>query len=340
MLYDLCANRIRQTMPREQAARLVARYVVQKPRIKAMVDAYVREHWGDAMVLGIHYRGTDKSAEAPRVPFDEVEAVVRNAISRAGPRPSKLFVATDEQAFLDYMRDRFPAPLLYREMFRSTDGRAIDVVNADGNHQKGEDAVLDCLLLSRTRPDSNRVQPQPVRGAVQSAPAGDTLEPGTMSRLRSIYFIVANTAILLLLASLGTDVAIRIYQRVTPSLSRRQLTDAARSSYAHMAPADVDELLRAAGAMHFHYVPLLGFVEGAITSRFLNIDEHGIRSNGQTERDITAMQDAIWFLGGSTALGFGIADRETIPAQLEAIVGRPVMNLGVRATPPRWRTIC
>jgi hypothetical protein len=148
--HDLCANRIEQTMPRERAARLVARYVVLKPRIRAIVDAYVREHWGDAMVLGVHYRGTDKSAEAPRVPFDEVEAVVRHAISRAGPRPGKLFVATDEQAFLDYMRDRFPAQLLYREMFRSTDGRAIDVVNADGNHQKGEDAVLDCLLLSRT----------------------------------------------------------------------------------------------------------------------------------------------------------------------------------------------
>ncbi len=52
-----------------------------------LVDAYVREHWGDAMVLGIHYRGTDKSAEAPRVPYEEVEAAVRQAISRAGPRP-------------------------------------------------------------------------------------------------------------------------------------------------------------------------------------------------------------------------------------------------------------
>ena len=35
-------------------------------------------------------------------------------------------------------------------MFRSVDGRPIDVVNTDGNHQKGLDAVVDCLLLSRT----------------------------------------------------------------------------------------------------------------------------------------------------------------------------------------------
>ena len=51
-----------------------------------------------------------------------------------------------------------------------------------------------------------------------------------MSRLRPIYFIVANTAILLLLADLGTDVAIRIYERVAPSLSHHRLSDAARSS--------------------------------------------------------------------------------------------------------------
>lgn len=148
--HDLCANRIERTMPRETAARLVARYVVLKPRIRDSVDAYVREHWGDAMVLGIHYRGTDKSAEAARVPYHDVETAVRDAIRAAGPRPCKLFLATDEQAFLDYLHDRFPAQLLYRDMFRSVDGRAIDVVNGDGNHKKGEDAVLDCLLLSRT----------------------------------------------------------------------------------------------------------------------------------------------------------------------------------------------
>ena len=32
---------------------------------------------------------------------------------------------------------------------RSIDGRPIDVENADGNYQKGLDAVVDCLLLSR-----------------------------------------------------------------------------------------------------------------------------------------------------------------------------------------------
>lgn len=159
-----------------------------------------------------------------------------------------------------------------------------------------------------------------------------------MTRLRPVYFIVANTVMLLLLVDLGTDVAIRTYQRFAPSLSHRKLTEAARSSYAHMTPADVDDLLGATSRLYFHYVPLVGFVEGTITSRFVNIDEHGIRSNGKTRRDVTAMQDAIWFFGGSTALGYGVADRETIPAQLEEITGRPVINLGVRGNAAAMET--
>ena len=55
------------------------------------------------------------------------------------------------QACLDDLRARFPGILLWRPMFRSRDGRPIDEFNEDGNARKGEDAVLDCLLLSRCR---------------------------------------------------------------------------------------------------------------------------------------------------------------------------------------------
>lgn len=148
--HDLCANRVERRMSRETGSRLIDRYVVVKPTVRNIVDAFVREHWRDAAVIGIHYRGTDKSDDAPRVPYEEMEAVTRAAIGRTGSDRCKIFLATDEQSFLDFMRDRFPGQLLYREMFRSVDGRPIDVVNADGNYKKGEDAVVDCLLLSRS----------------------------------------------------------------------------------------------------------------------------------------------------------------------------------------------
>jgi hypothetical protein len=67
-----------------------------------------------------------------------------------------------------------------------------------------------------------------------------------------------------------------------------------------------------------------------MTSRYLNVDEHGIRQNRLPPRPIAAIRDAVWFFGGSTTFGEGVADSETIPARLEALIGRPVVNFGVR----------
>lgn len=148
--HDLCANRVEREMSRERGSALIDRYVAVRPHVRHLVDQYVGEHWRDRFVIGVHYRGTDKADDAPRVPYERVEAVVRDTMSRAGPGRCRLFLATDEQAFLDYMRPRFPEQLRYRPMFRSVDGRPTDIVNADGNHKKGEDALVDCLLLSRS----------------------------------------------------------------------------------------------------------------------------------------------------------------------------------------------
>lgn len=149
-----------------------------------------------------------------------------------------------------------------------------------------------------------------------------------MSRLRTAYFIVANTAILVVLVLVGTHLAISAFE-YPPQSTYRALSEPAKRSYDHMSPSDVDELLRDTDAMRFRFAPGLGFVEDTMASRFVNIDANGIRSNGKP-RDAGALQDAVWFFGGSTALGFGVADHETIPAQLEKSLGRPVMNLAVR----------
>jgi len=142
------ARRVERSMPRERGHELIERYIRPKPHIREKIDAYVRANFGQAFVIGIHYRGTDKFHDAPRVPYDQVRTAVLDAINVAGPAPYKLFVATDEQAFLDYLLGMFPGKLVYLEMYRSLDGKPIDVISGD-NRKKGEDAVMDCLLLSR-----------------------------------------------------------------------------------------------------------------------------------------------------------------------------------------------
>jgi hypothetical protein len=148
--HDWCANRVERTMPREIAAGIVERHVRPTEAVAGAVDTFVRERWPGGRVVGVHYRGTDKHADAVRMSYEDVAEAVTTARRAIGDDNAHIFVATDEQAFVEFMTARFGTHVSYREMFRSTDGRPIDVVNADGNYQKGLDAVIDCLLLART----------------------------------------------------------------------------------------------------------------------------------------------------------------------------------------------
>jgi hypothetical protein len=147
-----------------------------------------------------------------------------------------------------------------------------------------------------------------------------------MKHWRTIWIIAANSALLYGLLQLGAFVGLHIYDTVTrwgqPSLSAAE-----QANYAHMTEADRDDLLRSTLALRFRYEPVLGFVMEETASRFVNIDSRSIRSNG--DAGARALDASIWFIGGSTTLGVGVADVETIPAQLERLVGRPVVNLGV-----------
>ena len=147
-LHDIFAYRISR-LSREHGFALIDRYIDPKPHLRRMIEAYMCEHFGADFVIGIHYRGTDKWEDAPRVPYAEVGDAIMHVVKSRTSGRYKLFVATDENVFLAYMLEHYPGAVLYRDMFRSVDGRPIDVVNEDGNHKKGEDAVLDCLLLSK-----------------------------------------------------------------------------------------------------------------------------------------------------------------------------------------------
>ena len=135
-------------MPRARAFDLIDRYIHVKPHIQEKVDSFVHAHFEGFHVIGIHYRGTDKWTEAPRVPYEDVCAAVRIAISAVETGHYRLFVASDEQAFVDCMENTFPNRVISWETLRSFDGKPIDFRMED-NYKKGEDAVIDCLLLSR-----------------------------------------------------------------------------------------------------------------------------------------------------------------------------------------------
>ena len=78
-----------------------------QPAVREQADAFVAAEWRGHMI-GVHYRGTDKWEDAPRVAYEQMAAVIRKAMS--GKSDSRIFLATDEAAFVDYLEKTFPRP--------------------------------------------------------------------------------------------------------------------------------------------------------------------------------------------------------------------------------------
>lgn len=118
-----------------------------KPEILEKVSAFRNTNMLGRHVIGIHYRGTDKvsgtARESNRVPYNDILAYLKKDCR------SFFFVATDEQAFLDYMRSHYDERVISHDAIRSTTSKSIHGGLLEHSMAKaGEEALIDCLLLS------------------------------------------------------------------------------------------------------------------------------------------------------------------------------------------------
>jgi len=130
---------------------LVRKYIGIKPQMLDKVTTLDQSLLKDKLVLGIHYRGTDKRAEAPVVPYSYVrESIVRFLTQNSGF--NSLFVSSDEQRFVDYIEREF-APTMavayHDDQERSKTNTAVHRSKSGNRFRKAEEAVLNCLLLAK-----------------------------------------------------------------------------------------------------------------------------------------------------------------------------------------------
>lgn len=133
------------------ANRLLFKYLRLKPDIQEYVDAFVQSYFGDKKILGIHYRGTDKSIEAPLVEWSVYKQVITRFLE-ANPEINALYVASDEAQFIEKVEDEFDfvEVILHGDQETSRNGNAIHTQHRVGdNYRKGKEALVNCLLLSR-----------------------------------------------------------------------------------------------------------------------------------------------------------------------------------------------
>jgi len=139
-------------IPRMRAHKLIEKYTRLKPELRQEIDSFIKKH-EKHVLIGVHHRGTDKILESPLVPYaktlDALNSILRRLPSKL-IKKIRIYIATDTQDFLEYMQSIYPEQIIYSNFVRSRDSTALHVSSFYmNNYQKGKEALLDCLFLSR-----------------------------------------------------------------------------------------------------------------------------------------------------------------------------------------------
>ena len=132
---------------------LIEKYIRLKPDVHSKIESFVSLYLrGFEYIIGVHYRGTDKvtiGSEAPRVTYTKVAEVLKKQIDALAYKNYRIFVATDEIDFIQYLNDQFPGKICVN----------MEAHKKCTNYLRGQNALIDCILLSKAnliiRTDSN-----------------------------------------------------------------------------------------------------------------------------------------------------------------------------------------
>ena len=137
-------------LDRPSVFQLIQKYIRILEPVQKKVDQFIQDHFDDSYIICVHYRGTDKSIEAPRIGYEVVSNFVKQYIADEQLEHYKIFVATDEAHFLSHMRFCFPNAVCATNARRSKNLHPIHpTTHLQSGYEKGEEALIDCLLLSK-----------------------------------------------------------------------------------------------------------------------------------------------------------------------------------------------
>jgi hypothetical protein len=150
--------------PLSYVSDLVHTYIKPKQFIINDVHEFIHQHWPhDSLIIGIHYRGTDKVNAYPYVSpsFAVYDYYVTEAIKKLRTSDSQayhIYIATDSTDFLEWAKEMWGNKISYQKdtpRMSSQDKAAREGGTHKSNeftpYQKGYTSLIDCLLLSRTQ---------------------------------------------------------------------------------------------------------------------------------------------------------------------------------------------
>lgn len=135
---------------RELGRQYLRRYVRLKPQMQAKADALAQRLLTARYTFGVHIRGTDFHYADPTYPQEYFDAIHEKART-LGLSDFAVFLATDQTQFVEAFEREFPGRVLTSEAARSRNDVAPFMLPHVRPLKKGEDVLLDILLLSRCR---------------------------------------------------------------------------------------------------------------------------------------------------------------------------------------------
>ncbi|HVR28545.1 MAG TPA: hypothetical protein VMS86_03335, partial [Thermoanaerobaculia bacterium] len=129
----------------------VAKYVRVKPALAAKADAFFQRHLAGCYAIGAHVRGTDFAYADPVEPERYAEAI-REHVARAGAASYKVFLATDQEQFVELFGRELGDLLVVSDCLRSRSAVApFNLTTERSPYRLGEEVLLDVLALSKCR---------------------------------------------------------------------------------------------------------------------------------------------------------------------------------------------
>lgn len=131
---------------RTKGRETVRKYVRIRPHILDKVDRFFDRYMKGRRVLGVHIRGTDLHYAPPVSPAEYFESIEQYLEDHPD---AHLFLATDQVQYLELFKKRYGDIVHYYDCLRSSTSTAPFNSKAGSPYQKGEDVLIDILLLSR-----------------------------------------------------------------------------------------------------------------------------------------------------------------------------------------------
>jgi hypothetical protein len=134
----------------ELAHYLITKYLVVREAVVREVSDFCAQHFRGGRVLGVHYRGTDKTIESPPVPYGTVKRNIDRYLELY-PDTGTIFIATDDADFLESIEGEFvrPAVVFRDDSVRSADTTSVHRSEQTDKYEVTRDALVNCLVLSR-----------------------------------------------------------------------------------------------------------------------------------------------------------------------------------------------